>query len=291
MTSLSVESRHHVAFCYFAGLSYDQPVEQTGVSKGSVVNIANEIRKGVFPETTGLGDQVEALRDLAVILGKHRLNPNQVAAGLAAFAQLQALGIEPTETFEAVSLYRTFAKGREDPQVFARCALVTGNLMQETGRSAQELETWLNRLREEAAQLEPVTEKVELLRIDRQNMLAEVESLREEVPLLEHQRDPLKSDISRLERRDRKSSRGRRAGPLCHGGGRRGGLGARGRDSHIDRPADSGRRQGWRTQDIDAAGCGVRPPHGAGGHCRRGDRAGRDGGRADAQHASGLCGD
>jgi len=56
---------------------YDKIANACGISKGSVVNIINEMKKGFYPEFDSLLGQVDVLRDLAVKLRKLGLKASQ----------------------------------------------------------------------------------------------------------------------------------------------------------------------------------------------------------------------
>ncbi len=97
MDKLSVAKQVSVARLYLSGLSHDQIAAKTGVSKGSVANVVAEVRAGRFPEAASLPEQVEALRDLPVDLGRSKLTPSHAAAGVTVLSRLHSLGVEPGE--------------------------------------------------------------------------------------------------------------------------------------------------------------------------------------------------
>jgi len=60
---------------YLSGLSYDEIASRTGVSKGTVANVAADLKAGSFPEAADVGEHIELLRDLSVDLKRSRLSP------------------------------------------------------------------------------------------------------------------------------------------------------------------------------------------------------------------------
>jgi hypothetical protein len=65
------------------------------VSKGTVVSWLNELRQGRIPQLADIRGEVDALREVAVDMRKHRLTPTEAAAGLILWIRLREIGVEP----------------------------------------------------------------------------------------------------------------------------------------------------------------------------------------------------
>jgi len=102
MKEITRTKRLEVAHYYLLGSTYKEIEEETGISHGSIANIASEIENGdlIIPGTSF--DQVNDLRQLSFDLRKSGLKPSQALLGITFFKKLQDLKITP-EHLEAWS--------------------------------------------------------------------------------------------------------------------------------------------------------------------------------------------
>jgi len=61
---LTVTKKLKVVKLFLTGLSYDDIAQQSGIAKGSVVNIVNEFREGGLPLPPGMTEYIDELRKL-----------------------------------------------------------------------------------------------------------------------------------------------------------------------------------------------------------------------------------
>lgn len=113
MRKIPVMKRMEVLRLYFMGYSYDNIVKKTEVSKGSVVNIIEELKEGRYPEFESVIDLVDELRDLAVEIRKGGLEIPQASLGLRFYGRLQGLGVKPQALNDYIKMCR-----RISPQGF-----------------------------------------------------------------------------------------------------------------------------------------------------------------------------
>lgn len=116
-------TRRRILDLYLRGESLDEISKKTGVSKGTSVSVAKEIRRGGFPKIQGPEQLFEELRFLSVTLRKNRWTVEQAILGNAVLEWLGTLNVPlekvkdwmslcqdlssedyPTEEFVAVSL-------------------------------------------------------------------------------------------------------------------------------------------------------------------------------------------
>ncbi len=57
MERLSVRKRLSIVRQYLSGLPYEEIAGKNGVSKGTVANVTDELKAGVFPEAADVGEQ------------------------------------------------------------------------------------------------------------------------------------------------------------------------------------------------------------------------------------------
>lgn len=79
---------------YLKGLSMDEVVEKTGISKGAVVSIVKNAREGKFPHLE-LKDRIDELHSLATRLRKEEIDLPQARLGFTFVKKILELGVEP----------------------------------------------------------------------------------------------------------------------------------------------------------------------------------------------------
>lgn len=202
MEKLSLKKKLLVIRLYFEGLSYDEIAAKTGVGKGSVSNVINELKAGRFPEYGDLSEQIELLRELAVDLKRTRLRTVQAAVGVSVLSRLQELGVEPGEIEGLSAVCRTLNADGIDIPSFVRAALAFEAERERTGLSVDELEAKVKSLQESATRLEPLAKEV----MEQETRLTELteqrESLAQEVSELKEQGNVLQDKVKDREDRE-----------------------------------------------------------------------------------------
>jgi hypothetical protein len=90
---LSITQKLKVVKLFLTGLSYDEIAEQTGISKGSVVNIINEFREGHLPLPPGMAEYIDQLRTLVVDMLKSNTTVPALKNYVKLHAKLQEMGV------------------------------------------------------------------------------------------------------------------------------------------------------------------------------------------------------
>lgn len=144
MPRIPMRIRMEVLTLYFAGFLYNEIVAEMRrrgrqVSKGSVVNIVDELKKGVYPQFDLVLDQVEYLRQLAVALRKQGLSVSEASLGLTLFKRLIHLGVEPSRLEDWIRMCKRLSPPGYPVERFVKSALRLRELEEETGKSFAEL--------------------------------------------------------------------------------------------------------------------------------------------------------
>lgn len=160
MEKLSAKKKMSVVREYFNGLSHDQIVSKTGVSKGAVAGIIGELKAGLFPEVESLGDMVDALRELAVGLKHANLVPGQCAVGLAALKRLAECGLEPAD-LEQIADILSLAGGEDQGKEFVAAVSHICEFQKKTGLKLDQIDGKITELETKAAELEPALKLVD----------------------------------------------------------------------------------------------------------------------------------
>ena len=88
------EKKHDVVSLVFQGLPYDGIAKRTGVAKGSVAAIVEDVRAGRFPKLGHVASVVSELRELAVALRKSDISIGQAVPLLNLAKRFLGLGVE-----------------------------------------------------------------------------------------------------------------------------------------------------------------------------------------------------
>ena len=202
MELLSTKKRLQVIQLYFSGISFDQISLKTGVSKGSVTNIVNELKAGNFPEAADLTDQIQTLRDLAVDLEKLKLTAAKSAVGIALLKRTYELNLDPAD-MERWPLLLNSIKSQDDAQALIDVAYIVRGIQQETGLSLPALEDKVNNLGEKAKELETTTKKIGEVKDELNDLSKKKKDLNGDVSSLEKHYLWLMPRVQELEKREK----------------------------------------------------------------------------------------
>ncbi|MDP2952112.1 MAG: hypothetical protein Q8O76_02190, partial [Chloroflexota bacterium] len=117
---------------YAKGHTTNQVVEETGISKGSVISIIHDAKAGRFP-IPDLRERLQEAHALGARLKKERLDLSQARVGFLFFTRLHELGVEP----ERLDEWAKFSSqmGNELPEGFAPAAMEFFRVLQARGGS------------------------------------------------------------------------------------------------------------------------------------------------------------
>lgn len=93
MKELTITKKLKVIKLFLTGLSYDEIAQQSGIAKGSVVNIVNEFREGNLPLPPGMTEYIDELRSLVVDLKKSSTTVSALKNYVKLHAKLQDMGV------------------------------------------------------------------------------------------------------------------------------------------------------------------------------------------------------
>jgi len=185
MHKIPVKKRMEVLKLYFEGWSYDKISEACGVSRGSVVNVINELKRGVYPEFDDLLGQIDTLRNLAVELKKLGLKPSQALLAAIFMRRLMRLGVEPSNIEVWIKLCEKLFTPEYPQDRVVNAAMKLIKLEEEEGKSLEELSVELEALPEKIKQAKSSLDKLEaeitVKQKELQSLNKEVSSVREKL--------------------------------------------------------------------------------------------------------------
>ena len=206
MERLTAKKKLAVVRLYLSGLSYDDIAARSGVSKGTVANVATELKAGMIPEAADVGEYIELLRELSFDLKRSELTPGQCAVGLILLKQISECGLDPADINRWPMILKS-VRNEDDINEFVRLVYSIQQVQQRSGLSLEALDNKVHELESKAADLEPISDKLE----DYKKQLVELTRQREElansVAMLEQKSKLLTPRTEDLEKHEQTLSR------------------------------------------------------------------------------------
>lgn len=141
MNEISLIKRSKVVKMFLRGLSYDDIARQIGIGKGSVVNIIEEFREGDLAVPSDMTEYVDALRKIAVDLGKYNTSISQVISCTRIHAKLMDMGVDVEKAEQWIDTCQEIASTSASGNEFVNAAMELVQLKSETGLSYRDLIT------------------------------------------------------------------------------------------------------------------------------------------------------
>ncbi len=180
MREVSIHKKEKVIRLFLDGLAYDEITQQTGISKGSVVNIISAFREGLLPLPPGLTEYVDALRQLAVDLRKSNTNVSHAISFNKIYTKLREMGVPREHIEEWLDTCREIATSSSSSQEFVTAALELSRLTSDNSLTYSELNSQyrlkLNSIKELDGQIEQKQNELNRIRQDKEKASAELNS-------------------------------------------------------------------------------------------------------------------
>ncbi|MFC2009517.1 hypothetical protein ACFLT3_01160 [Chloroflexota bacterium] len=202
MEQMSLKKKLQVVKLYFTGLSFAAIAVKASVSKGSVVNIINELKEGNFPEAADVADQIETLRELSVDLAKLKMSVGKAAVGIAFLKRINEFGLDPAD-IERWPLLLNSIKTQDDAQELIEAAYAVRDIQQKSGLSMTDLEKKVNGLDKKLQELESVKVKINESKGQLQELSAQKQDLTSKVANLQEKFQWLIPRVQELEQREK----------------------------------------------------------------------------------------
>ncbi|MFH1925660.1 MAG: hypothetical protein ABIK32_04120 [Chloroflexota bacterium] len=164
-----------VARLYFEGLSYDEIARKTGIAKGSVAAIVEDLKEGRLPQFEHLTELLNELRDMVVALRKSKMSSTEAVYLFTIARRLISLGVEPSLLESWVGMCRSVPE-EEFPRSQIIQAATRLTKIEREGTSYDEAIDSLNNSLTEVRKLEG---KVASLRAEQAQLEKNAKSLRE----------------------------------------------------------------------------------------------------------------
>lgn len=206
MERLTAKKKLAVVRLYLSGLSYDDIAARSGVSKGTVANVAADLKAGMIPEAADVGEYIELLRELSFDLKRSELTPGQCAMGLILLNQIRECGLDPADINRWPMILKS-VRNEDDINEFVRLVYSIQQVQQRSGLSLEALDNKVHELEKKAADLEPLSDKLEDCKKQLIELTRQREELSNSVAMLEQKSKLLGPQVKELERREQTLSR------------------------------------------------------------------------------------
>jgi len=206
MERLTAKKKLAVVRLYLSGLSYDDIAARSGVSKGTVANVATDLKAGMIPEAADVGEYIELLRELSFDLKRSELTPGQCAVGLILLNQIRECGLDPADINRWPMILKS-VRNEDDINEFVRLVYSIQQVQQRSGLSLEALDNKVHELERKAADLEPISDKLEDYKKQLTELTRQREELANSVAILEQKSELLTPQVKELEMREQNLSR------------------------------------------------------------------------------------
>ncbi|MBE9502055.1 MAG: helix-turn-helix domain-containing protein [Chloroflexi bacterium] len=206
MEKVTARKKLTVVKLYLSGLSYDEIATRGGVSKGTVANVVNELKAGMVPEAADVGEHIELLRELSLDLKRSRLSPGQCATGLILLNRISECGLDPADIDRWPMILKS-VRNQDDAKEFVGLVYSIQQVQQRSGLSLEALDNKVRELERKAADLEPMSEKLEDCKKQITELTRQREELASSVAILEQKHELLTPRVKDLEKREETLSR------------------------------------------------------------------------------------
>jgi DNA repair exonuclease SbcCD ATPase subunit len=206
MERLSLKKKSAMVRQYLSGLSYDEIAARSRVSKGTVANVVTELKAGSFPEAADVGEHVEQLRELSLDLKRLNLTPGQCATGVTVLTRISEYGLDPADIGRWPMILKS-AGSEEEAREFVRLVYSIQEVQKRTGLSLEALDNKVHELEGKAADLEPMSGKLEECKKQLAELTGQREELASAVAVLEQKYELLNPRVKDLEKREQTLSR------------------------------------------------------------------------------------
>jgi len=206
MERLTAKKKLSVVRLYLSGLSYDDIATRSGVSKGTVANVAADLKAGMIPEAADVGEYIEQLRELSFDLKRSELTPGQCAVGLILLNQIRECGLDAADINRWPMILKS-VRNEDDINEFVRLIYSIQQVQQRSGLSLEALNNKVQELEKKAADLEPISDKLKDYKKQVVELTKQREKLTSAVALLEQKNELLSPRTKDLEKREQNLSR------------------------------------------------------------------------------------
>ena len=195
MRPIPFQAKMETIELYLEGLSTNEIVGKTGVSKGAVISILKDAREGKFPGLE-LKDRVDELHNLSVRLKKEGLELPEAKLGFTFLRRLRGLNVEPNEIEQWIEFCSEISPS--PPEGFIPAAMELLHIEKKTGKSPTEIASEVKELSNQREKLVGEVEDLQSQEVKAKELKGEIEESEKRVQKLRSQNEKLETNVNFL---------------------------------------------------------------------------------------------
>lgn len=192
--------RLDAARLFFEGFSYDAIATKSGIGKGSVAAIVEELRAGRMPQFEHVTDLVDGIREVTVGLRKANLTPAEGANLFVLLKRLNGLGVDPSRLEAWVRMCQSIPG---DDGVAGSAIIQAATKLAKLEGEGLAYEDVLEKLGSSSIQLKEMDGKFQATKTELDGMEERKQSLTQVCQGLESERERLEAELETMAERDR----------------------------------------------------------------------------------------
>ena len=196
MRQISFQQKMEAIELYLEGLSTNEIVDKSQISKGAVVSILKDAREGKFPGLE-LKDRIDELHALSVRLRKEALDLTQAKLGFTFLKRFLGMDIEPGKLKEWIDFCSEISP--TPPEGFLPAAMELFHVERATGKSYAEIASDVKELCDRRKKLVSEVEDLKADEIRAKELKDEIEESQKEAIKLRAEKNNLESAVSSLD--------------------------------------------------------------------------------------------
>lgn len=206
MEKVTAKRKLTVVRLYLSGLSYDEIAAKSGVSKGTVANVVNELKAGMIPEAADIGEHIELLRELSFDIKRANMTPGQCAAGLILLNRISECGLDLADIDRWPMILRS-VRNEDDAKEFVQLVYSIQEVQQGSGLSLQALDKKVHELERKATDLKPMSDRLKDCQMQLTKLTEQREELSSAVAILKQENELLTPRVKDMQKSEETLSR------------------------------------------------------------------------------------
>ncbi len=195
MRQITFKAKMETIELYLEGLSTNEIVAKTGISKGAVIAILQDARAGKFPELE-LKDRVDEFHNLSVRLRKEGLELPEAKLGFTFLKRLRDLNVEPDKVKQWIEFCSEISPS--PPEGFIPAAMELLQIEKETGKSHTEIASEVRELSNLRDKLVGEVEDLQSQEAKAKELKSQIDESEKRVQKLRSQNEKLESNVNFL---------------------------------------------------------------------------------------------
>ena len=195
MRQITFQAKMGALELYLQGLSANEIVAKTGISKGAVISILRDAREGNFPRLE-LRDRIDELHNLSVKLRKEGLELPEAKLGFTFLKRLRDMNVEPDKIKQWIEFCSEISPS--PPEEFVPAAMELLQIEKETGKSHADIASEVKELSNQRGKLMGEVKDLQTQAAKAEELKSQIEESEKKVQKLRAQNEKLETNVNFL---------------------------------------------------------------------------------------------